>query len=116
MEHASLHLRAILQILKNRIMPPAHELIFHDRILASPGDVIILEFRERSFILAIMRGNMPFQHDFRLSGYFEVDGFALHQASGFAQKTSRNLKLVESIGGCCRRGGIIKRVMTDKDG
>src|SRR5215471_15493977 len=96
-------------------MPPAHELIFHDRILAGPGDVIILEFRERSFILAIMWRNMPFQHDFRLGGHFEVDGFALHQASRFAQKTPRDLKLVGSIGGGRRGGGVIKRVMTDKD-
>src|SRR5271165_4127616 len=96
-------------------MPACHALIFDDRVLPGSGDVIVLELREWTLILAVVRRDVPFQHDLGICGRFEVDGLALHEARGLAQISAGDLEFVETVGRGGSGGGVVERVMADED-
>ena len=90
-------------------------MVFHHRVAAGAGDVIVLEFRERSLFFAVMGRYEALQHHFGVGGHFEIDSAALDQAHRLAEVAAGNLELVEAVGGGGRRGSVVERVVADED-
>src|ERR1700751_5659822 len=115
MKNAALHFRSVLEVLENCVMPACHALILDDRILPGSGYVIILELRERTLVLAVMRRDGPFQHDLGIRRRLEVDGLALHETCGLAEISAGDLEFVETVGRGGSSGSVVERVMTNED-
>src|SRR4030042_5001455 len=82
---ATFDIRTILISLKDSVTPHRYRFNMNHWILPTAAKIVPLKLRKRSFFLPHLGWYFPLQDDFRISGYREINRFALNEFNGFSQ-------------------------------
>src|SRR5262245_41363436 len=109
------NLGAILNRLEDRITAHRDAVDLDYGIFPHAGNIVIVKFRERSFVFAHVGKDLTLENDLRVIGHLEIIGLAFHDLYGLADQPPRQLQLIHLKRPRARGGHVVERMVADEN-